>query len=73
MPTHLGPDYRVPLDGVGASFLLVKSHVHREGANFPAFAYQHLVEAEAFGKVANAMGFSVYGVPGYIVYHAERK
>ncbi|KAI9499115.1 hypothetical protein BDB00DRAFT_752374, partial [Zychaea mexicana] len=71
MPTHLGKEHKVPLDGVGATFTLVKSHVHREGANFPPFVYQHQVEAEAFGKVANAMGFSVYGLPGYMVYHAE--
>ncbi|KAI7856571.1 Anp1-domain-containing protein [Circinella umbellata] len=73
MPTHMGVHHKVPLDGVGATFTLVKSHVHREGANFPPFVYQHQVEAEAFGKVANAMGFSVYGLPGYTVYHAERK
>ncbi|KAI7883567.1 hypothetical protein K492DRAFT_205372 [Lichtheimia hyalospora FSU 10163] len=70
MPTHLGSDHRVRLDSVGTTFTLVKSHVHREGANFPPFVYQHQVETEAFGKVANAMGFSVYGVPGYTVYHA---
>ncbi|KAI9314821.1 hypothetical protein BX666DRAFT_1826307, partial [Dichotomocladium elegans] len=69
MPTHLGMDLKVPLDAVGATFTLVKSHVHREGANFPPFLYQHNIESEAFGKVANALGFSVYGVPGYFVYH----
>ncbi|KAJ8658753.1 hypothetical protein O0I10_005479 [Lichtheimia ornata] len=73
MPTHLGEDYKVPLDGVGATFTLVKSHVHREGANFPSFVYRHQVDAEAFGKVAVAMGFSVYGLPGYKIYHAERQ
>ncbi|KAI9275880.1 Anp1-domain-containing protein [Phascolomyces articulosus] len=72
MPTHMGVHHKVPLDGVGATFTLVKSHVHREGANFPPFVYQHQVEAEAFGKVANAMGFSVYGLPGYMVYHAGK-
>ncbi|KAL1934826.1 hypothetical protein VTP01DRAFT_7008 [Rhizomucor pusillus] len=69
MPTHFGKEHKVPLDAVGTSFTLVKGHVHREGANFPAFAYRHQVETEAFGKVAKAMGFTVYGIPGYIVYH----
>ncbi|KAI9323831.1 Anp1-domain-containing protein [Dichotomocladium elegans] len=72
MPTHLGIDHRVPLDGTGATFMVVKSNVHREGANFPAFVYKHQLESEAFGKVANALGFSVYGVPGCKIFHAER-
>ncbi|ORZ00122.1 hypothetical protein BCR43DRAFT_433787 [Syncephalastrum racemosum] len=72
MPTHLGDEHKVPLDGVGATFTLVKSHVHREGANFPAFGYQHEIDSEAFGKVARSMGFSVYGIPSYRIYHAEK-
>ncbi|KAI9299490.1 Anp1-domain-containing protein [Cunninghamella echinulata] len=71
MPTHLGLDYKVPLDGVGATFTLVKAHVHREGANFPAYPFQHQVETEGFAKMAKAMGFSVYGVPGYLIYHIQ--
>ncbi|KAI8342395.1 hypothetical protein BC941DRAFT_368077, partial [Chlamydoabsidia padenii] len=70
MPTHLGLFNKVPLDGVGATFTLVKADVHREGANFPAFAFQHQVETEGFAKMAKAMGFSVIGLPGYIIYHA---
>lgn len=31
MPTDVSPDYKVELDGVGATFTLVKAHVHREG------------------------------------------
>ncbi|CEG63836.1 hypothetical protein RMATCC62417_00915 [Rhizopus microsporus] len=71
MPTHLGSDYKVPLDGVGATFTLVKAHVHREGAIFPAFTYQHQVETEGFAKIAKSMGFSVYGLPGYLIYHVQ--
>ncbi|KAI9308412.1 Anp1-domain-containing protein [Cunninghamella echinulata] len=70
MPTHLGPLNKVPLDGVGATFTLVKADVHREGANFPAFTFQHQVETEGFAKMAKAMGFGVYGLPGYLIYHA---
>lgn len=71
MPTHLGSDLKVPLDGVGATFTLVKAHVHREGAIFPAFTYQHQVETEGFAKIAKSMGFSVYGLPGYLIYHVQ--
>ncbi|KAI7877782.1 hypothetical protein K492DRAFT_171404 [Lichtheimia hyalospora FSU 10163] len=69
MPTHLGRLNKVPLDGVGATFTLVKSEVHREGANFPAYVYQHQVETEGFAKMAKSMGFGVYGLPGYLIYH----
>ncbi|KAI8337066.1 Anp1-domain-containing protein [Chlamydoabsidia padenii] len=69
MPTHLGKLDKVPLDGVGATFTLVKAQVHREGANFPPFAFQHQVETEGFAKMAKAMGFGVYGLPSYLIYH----
>ncbi|OBZ89311.1 Mannan polymerase II complex anp1 subunit [Choanephora cucurbitarum] len=71
MPTDVPKDHKVPLDGVGATFTLVKAHVHREGANFPAYTYQHQVETEGFAKMAKSMGFSVYGLPGYIIYHIQ--
>ncbi|KAG2196212.1 hypothetical protein INT46_001709 [Mucor plumbeus] len=69
MPTHGNKLDKVPLDGVGATFTLVKANVHREGANFPAYAYQHQVETEGFAKMAKAMGFGVYGLPAYLIYH----
>ncbi|KAI8331025.1 Anp1-domain-containing protein [Chlamydoabsidia padenii] len=71
MPTHLGKDHKVPLDGVGATFTLVKADVHREGANFPAYPFHHQVETEGFAKMAKAMGFSVVGLPSYLIYHIE--
>ncbi|KAI9473766.1 MAG: glycosyltransferase family 62 protein [Benjaminiella poitrasii] len=69
MPTHLGKFAKVPLDGVGATFTLVKANVHREGANFPPYVYKHQVETEGFAKMAKAMGFGVYGLPGYLIHH----
>ncbi|KAG0170272.1 hypothetical protein DFQ28_002272 [Apophysomyces sp. BC1034] len=68
MPTHLGKEYKVPLDGVGGTFTLVKAHVHREGANFPPFVYKHQLDTEGFAKMAKAMGFSVYGIPAYRIF-----
>ncbi|KAM3581088.1 hypothetical protein VKS41_006533 [Umbelopsis sp. WA50703] len=69
MPTHNDKFDKVELDGVGATFTLVKAEVHREGANFPAYPFQHEVETEGFAKMAKAMGFGVYGLPGYIIKH----
>ncbi|ORZ08668.1 Anp1-domain-containing protein [Absidia repens] len=71
MPTHLGHNHLVPLDGVGTSFTLVKAIVHREGANFPSFAFQHQVDTEGFAKIAKAMGFGIFGIPSYFIYHAH--
>ena len=71
MPTHHDKMEKVPLDGVGATFTLVKAHVHREGANFPAFPYAHAVETEGFAKIAKAMGFGVYGLPSYLIHHVQ--
>lgn len=71
MPTHLGPDHVVPLDGVGASFTLVKAQVHREGANFPSFPFQHQLDTEGFARMVQAMGYGLFGIPSYFVYHAS--
>ncbi|KAF7727476.1 hypothetical protein EC973_007454 [Apophysomyces ossiformis] len=71
MPTHLGKEYKVPLDAVGGTFTLVKAHVHREGANFPSFVYKHQLDTEGFAKMAKAMGFSVYGIPAYRIFAFE--
>ncbi|KAI8082299.1 Anp1-domain-containing protein [Thamnidium elegans] len=60
---------KVPLDGVGATFTMVKATVHREGAVFPPFVYQHELDTEGFAKIAKSMGFSVYGIPAYTIYH----
>lgn len=59
----------VELDGVGATFLLVRSDVHRAGTNFPAFVLDHQVETEGFAKMAKKIGFKVWGLPQLIVYH----
>lgn len=44
--------------------------MHREGANFPPYVYQHQVETEGFAKIAKAMGYSIYGLPSYLIQHA---
>jgi len=63
------PDRVVPLDGVGGTALMVKAEVHRDGAMFPAFPFYHLVETEGFAKMARRLGYTVWGLPNYFVYH----
>ncbi|GAA97514.1 glycosyltransferase family 62 protein [Mixia osmundae IAM 14324] len=70
MPTHMGNAY-VPLDAIGGTFTLVKARVHREGANFPTYPVDGLIETEGFAAMAKKMGFEVVGVPGILVFHAE--
>jgi hypothetical protein len=68
-PTHGDKLHTIPLDGVGATFTLAKAQVHREGGNFPAYTFQHEVETEGFAKMAKALGFGVFGLPAYLIYH----
>ncbi|KAG7700939.1 hypothetical protein KL933_004490 [Ogataea haglerorum] len=57
------------LDGVGGTCLLVKADVHRDGAMFPSFPFYHLIETEGFAKMAKRLGYEVFGLPNYLVYH----
>ncbi|KAF9584409.1 Golgi mannosyltransferase complex subunit [Lunasporangiospora selenospora] len=59
----------IPIDGVGATFTLVKATVHRLGINFPMYPTDHAIETEGFAKWAKHVGFSVFGAPHTIVYH----
>lgn len=57
------------LDGVGGGCTLVKANVHRDGAMFPSFSFYHLIETEGFAKMAKRLGYQVFGLPNYLVYH----
>lgn len=57
------------LDGVGGTCLLVKADVHRDGAMFPNFPFYHLIETEGFAKMCKRLGYEVFGLPNYLVYH----
>lgn len=59
----------MPLDGVGGTCLLVKADVHRDGAMFPNFPFYHLIETEGFAKMCKRLGYEVFGLPNYLVYH----
>ncbi|AMD22585.1 HHL185Wp [Eremothecium sinecaudum] len=65
------PSQEIPLDGVGGGCTLVKAHVHRDGAMFPNFPFYHLIETEGFAKMAKRLGYKVFGLPNYLVYHIE--
>lgn len=62
-------DDEMPLDGVGGTCLLVKADVHRDGAMFPTFPFYHLIETEGFAKMCKRLGYQVFGLPNYLVYH----
>lgn len=57
------------LDGVGGAAVMVKADVHRDGAMFPPFPFYHLIETEGFAKMAKRLGYQVFGLPNYLVYH----
>lgn len=61
------PERMVLLDGVGGTALMVKGEVHRDGAMFPPFPFYHLVETEGFAKMAQRLGYRVWGLPDYFV------
>lgn len=65
------PNTEMELDGVGGGCTLVKAEVHRDGAMFPSFPFYHLIETEGFAKMAKRLGYHIYGLPNYIVYHIE--
>jgi len=60
----------VPLDGVGGCVLMIKSVCHKRGLVFPEEVYNHHIETEGLGKLANNMGFSVRGLPWVEVFHS---
>lgn len=66
---HGKRDTFVPLDGVGGTCLLVNAQVHRDGANFPTFPFKHLIETEGFAMMAKKLGYGVFGLPNYLVFH----
>lgn len=60
---------RVPLDGVGGTMLLVDARLHRGGMRFPELPYDHLIETEGFGRLANDCGITPIGLPQLEILH----
>lgn len=63
------PDMEMELDGIGGVSILAKARVFRAGVHFPAFSFEKHAETEGFGKMAKRMGFSVFGLPHYTIWH----
>lgn len=69
----------VPLDAVGATMLLVRADLHRDGLVFPAFPYgvghplarpgRGEVETEGLGILAHDMGHTCWGMPNLEIRH----
>lgn len=68
---HKDPDRIVPLDGIGGVNILVKAEVHRDGINFPCYAFENQADTEGFAAMAKRAGFGVFGLPNYIVWHID--
>lgn len=63
------PEDEVELDGIGGVSIMAKAKVFRAGSHYPAFSFKKHAETEAFGKLSRTMGFSVVGLPNYVVWH----
>ncbi|CAN3369952.1 mannan polymerase II complex Anp1p subunit [Diutina catenulata] len=57
------------LDGIGGVSILSKAKVFRGGAHFPGFPFMNHAETEAYGKMCRRMGYSVVGLPHYVIWH----
>jgi glycosyltransferase involved in cell wall biosynthesis len=59
----------VEVDGVGATMLMIKADLHREGLIFPTYSYQYAIETEALALMARDMGYQSFGLPNVCIYH----
>lgn len=41
------------------------------GINFPCYAFENQAETEGFAKMAKRAGYSVFGLPNYVVWHVD--
>jgi len=63
------PEVEMDLDGIGGVSILARARVFRTGGHFPAFSFEKHAETEAFGKLCKRMGYSVIGLPHYVIWH----
>ncbi|CAI5758301.1 unnamed protein product [Candida verbasci] len=59
----------VDLDGIGGVSILAKAKTFRQGSHFAAFTFENHAETEAYGKMSKKMGYSVGGLPHYVIWH----
>lgn len=63
------PEEEMPIDGIGGVSILARAQIFRAGCHFPAFSFERHAETEGLGKMAKRMGYSVVGLPHYVVWH----
>lgn len=63
------PEEEMSIDGIGGVSILAKAKIFRSGCHFPAFSFERHAETEGLGKMAKRMGYSVVGLPHYVVWH----
>ena len=62
-------DGTVKLDGVGGAIILMQASLHREGAYFPPYPFNHSIETEGLAKMTKEMGSQPYGMPMLKIWH----
>ena len=63
----------LPLDGVGESFVMIRSDVIAAGVRFGEAAYKAHLGGEALGIMARDLGFEAAGLPGLRVVVGNRR
>jgi hypothetical protein len=61
----------VRVDSVGATALLVRGDLHRQGLNFPAYSYGGYIESEGLAMMARDMGHACWALPGLRIVHPD--
>jgi glycosyltransferase involved in cell wall biosynthesis len=59
----------VEVDGLGATMLLIKADIHRDGLIFPPFPYKFHIESEGLAYMARDMGYRCWGMPNLEIFH----
>ena len=60
----------VPVHGVGATCILIKADLHRQGAVFPPFVLGHAIESEGLAQLLLRMGVTPYANLDVTITHA---
>ena len=66
---HFRDQPLIELDSVGATVLLIRADLHRQGLNFPTYPMNSLIETEALSLVARNQGLRSWALPQLIVRH----
>ncbi|MEM7061702.1 MAG: glycosyltransferase [Cyanobacteria bacterium P01_B01_bin.77] len=59
------------VDSIGATMLLIKADLHRDGLLFPPFSYRQYIETEGLAMMAQDMGYTCWGMPQLEIVHVD--